>query len=98
VRWLSRYHVDCLFDERGGAMEIRFNRGFELPLASGIKIGSSEDEVLSAYGKPNRVVDKGQAMMFQWSDRGVLLWLMEREVFDFTVFKPSGSGHIAPKE
>jgi len=88
VRWLRRYHVDCLFDEHGGAREIRFNKGFGASLASGIRIGSSEKEVLAAYGKPNRVLDNTQARLFEWSDRGLLLWLKGGKVFDFTVFKP----------
>jgi hypothetical protein len=88
VRWTSRYHVDCLFDHRGGAQEVRFNQGFPLPLTAGIRIGSSESEVLTAYGKPSRVVDNPQAKMLEYGSRGVLMWIMDGKVFDFTVFKP----------
>lgn len=88
VRWVTRYHVDCLFDEQGGAGELRFNQGFEEPLTSGVRIGSSEQDVLSAYGKPDRVVQTPQAKMLEYGNRGVLMWVMNDKVLDFTVFKP----------
>jgi len=88
VRWVSRHHIDCWFNDRGGAQEVRFNKGFKLPLASGIRIGSSESEVLAAYGEPNRVVNKPKATMLEYKSRGVLVWVMNGRVFDFTVCKP----------
>ena len=50
VGWIARHHIDCIFDQNEHAVEIRFIEGYELPLASGVKIGSSEKEVLLAYG------------------------------------------------
>jgi len=86
VRWLSRYRVDCLFGKDGHAVEVRFNEGFSFPLTSGVKIGSSEKDVLSFYGVPDRVVQQPQAKMLVYG-RGVLLWVIDGKVFDFTVYK-----------
>ena len=86
--WVSRHHVDCWFDQAGRASEVRFNKGFSLPLTSGIKIGSSEKEVLWAYGSPDRVVNKPQSKMLAYDKRGVLMWVMGGKVLDFTVFRP----------
>lgn len=88
VWWRSRFHIDCLIDEQRGAFEVRFNDGFKFSLTSGVKIGSSEKEVLLAYGAPDRVVNKTQSKMLEYGDRGVLMWIMEGKVFQFTVFKP----------
>jgi serine/threonine protein kinase len=87
VSWIAAYHVDCMIDESRGAFEIRFNEGFKLPLTSGIRIGSSEAEVLSAYGAPDRVVNQSRAKMLEYDKRGVLMWVMNGEVTSFTVFR-----------
>jgi hypothetical protein len=89
--WISRYHIDCWFDQAGRAVEVRFNQGFKFPLTSGVKIGSSEKEVLAAYGVPNRVVNKPQSKMLEYRNRGVLMWVIDGKVFDFTVFKPQAA-------
>ncbi len=89
ARWSSQYHVDCLIDAVRGAFEIRFNPGFDLPLASGIRIGSSESEVMSAYGVPNRVVQQPPAKMLEYDGRDVLVWINGGKVVSFTVFRPS---------
>ncbi|GEM_PF-2213116 len=88
VRWLSRHHVDCLFGKDGRAVEVRFNEGFAFPLTSGVKIGSSEKEVLAAYGAPAAVTQQPQAKMFVFGS-GVIMWLMDGKVFDFTVITPT---------
>ena len=84
VRWTSKHHVDCIFGQDGRAVEVRFNEGFNWPLTSGVKIGSSEKEVLSAYGVPDSVVQQPQAKMFVYNKRGVLMWVIDGKVFDFT--------------
>ena len=86
--WVTRHHIDCWFDQAGRAVEVRFNEGFNLPLTSGVKIGSPEKDVLAAYGSPDRVVNKPQSKMLEYGKRGVLMWIVDGKVFDFTVFKP----------
>ena len=88
VQWTQKHHVDCLIDNQRGAFEVRFNKGFQLALTSGVKIGSSEKEVLSAYGAPDRVVNQPQSKMLEFDTRGILMWVKDGKVFDFTVFKP----------
>lgn len=87
LRWASQHHVDCILGKDGRAAEVRFNKGFDLPLTSGIRIGSAEKEVLSAYGKPDSVLQQSQAKMLVFRKRGVLMWIMDGKVFDFTVMK-----------
>ena len=85
MKWTSRYHVDCICDQQGHAAEVRFNKGFSLPLTFGVKIGSSEKDVLSAYGIPDSVLLQSQAKMFVYHKRGVIMWVIDDKVFDFTV-------------
>jgi hypothetical protein len=85
--WLSRRHIDFFFDKTGHAVEVQFVKGFDVPLTSGIKNGSSEKDVLSAYGAPDRVVKQPKAKMLEYQTHGVLLWLMNGKVSAFTVFR-----------
>ena len=50
-------------------------------------IGSSEQKVLSIYGSPDRVVRNSRARMLSYGQRGVLLWVVDGKVRDFTVFR-----------
>jgi predicted Ser/Thr protein kinase len=87
--WITRRHIDFWFDKADHAVEVRFVEGFRLLLSSGIGIGSSEREVLLAYGSPDRVVNQPQAKMLEFDKRGVLVWLMDGKVTSFTVMRPS---------
>lgn len=98
VRWLSQHHIDCLFAPKGGALEVRFNAGFAGELSSGIKIGSPEKDVLDRYGMPDRVVRNEQAKMVEYDERGVLMWLSQGKVTDFTVFKAIQGKHPSPPQ
>ena len=88
--WVSSQHIDCWFDQDGRAVEVRFNKGFTLPLTSGVKIDSPEKDVLDAYGNPDRIVEKPQSIMYEYDKRGVLMWIVDGKVFDFTVIKAQG--------
>jgi len=55
--------------------------------ASGVKIGSSEKDVLAAYGAPESMLLQSQAKMLVYDRRGVILWVMGGKVDDFTVIK-----------
>ena len=96
MRWTLRYHVDCICDQEGHAVEVRFNKGFSLPLTFGVKIGSSEKDVLSAYGIPDNILLQSQAKMLVYHKRGVLMWVIDDKVFDFTVTgqRPAGGSMI----
>jgi hypothetical protein len=86
MRWTS-HHVDCICGQDGHVAEVRFNEGFTLPLTSGVKIGSSEKDVLAAYGVPDSVLLQSQSKMFVYQRRGVLMWVMGGKVYDFTAIK-----------
>ena len=89
VRWNLRHHIDCLVDEGRGVSEIRFNVGFELPLTTGIRIGSLEDRVLSSYGKPEHVtVTSKNSKRLEYSGRGLLFNLLGGRVIQIVVFRP----------
>jgi hypothetical protein len=95
--WITRRHLDFWFDEAGHAVEVRFVRGFNLPLTSGVKIGSREKAVLLAYGSPDRVVNQPESKMLEYPKRGVLVWLEDGKVASFTVFKPRNAAAQAAK-
>jgi hypothetical protein len=85
--WRAKHHIDFWFDQDGRAVEVQFVDGFRLPLSSGIKIGSTDKEVLAAYGAPDRTVNNGSAQMLEFDNRGVLLWEVDGKVTSFTVIK-----------
>lgn len=87
LRWTSQHHVDCLLGKNGRAVEVRFNKGFDKPLTSGVRIGSAEKEVLLAYGEPDRFLQQSQAKMLVFGKRGVLMWIIDGKVFDFTAIE-----------
>jgi hypothetical protein len=89
LQWLKQYHIDCMINANGPSevINVRFNKGFELPLSSGVKIGSPEKDVLMAYGLPSRVQDRQQSKRLSYVDRGVALMMDNGKVRDFTVFK-----------
>jgi hypothetical protein len=61
MNWLNYRHthsMDFLVDARTKRVtEIRFNKGFAGALSNGLKIGSSLDEVLAAFGGASKTVD-----------------------------------------
>jgi len=91
--WLV-YHrghgVDFWIADWEGVGEIRFNEGFEKPLRSGVRIGSTMDEVFRAYGTPVRTekVPDGSRLGFEpavlyetrdlykisYPQRGLIFW------------------------
>ncbi len=97
VSWMSRYHVDCILDEAVGARNVRFHKDFKLPLASGIRIGSSENDVVSAYGVPDHIVNKSRSKVLQYYKRGVYTWVSEGKVTSFGVTRPINMGLNAAK-
>jgi hypothetical protein len=90
--WRSKRHIDFFFDQNDRAAEVQFMQGFELPLSSGIKIGSSEKDVLLAYGAPDFVRNNPPAKMLEYGKSGVLMWLLDGKVTSFTVIRPHGVG------
>lgn len=89
LQWKNNHHVHCLIDEHRGAFELRFDIGFAGTTTKGITFGSSEEDVLAAYGKPDRIVTNNQAKMLEWPAQGILVWLTpENGVHQIVVFPP----------
>ena len=89
MRWQTRYHIVCMIDEFHCVYEVQFSPGFTSPLSSGIKIGSSEKEVLAAYGAPDKVVQNPPRKLFRYNSHGVFLWIRDGGVITFTTFQPT---------
>ncbi len=88
VQWKRKHSIHCLIDEGRGAFELRFDRGFKQPLASGIRIGSSVKDVRKRYAEPDHVTEKGAAVKLVYSKKGVLFWTDKGEVIQMVIFKP----------
>lgn len=88
MRWETK-HIDCIVDEQRGAMEVRFNRGFEGTTISGIKIGTNRDDLIDAYGKPETTRDKNGGKLYSWPSKGIAVWfILERGAHQIIIFKP----------
>jgi hypothetical protein len=91
LQWRRRYHIHCLVDDSRGAFELRFDRGFPGRLTSGVMIGSLEEGLLSAYGKPDHLTDNGGGeRKYEFSTKGVLFWTKNGRVSQIVVFRPYG--------
>ena len=97
LHW-RKQHIYCLIDSVRGASRLRFGKGFEIPLASGVRIGSPESQVLSAYGTATQVLEKGPEKTLEYPSRGVEFLLTHGVVSEFSVFWPRGVGltHVYP--
>jgi len=100
--WLQwkNHHVHALIDEHIGALELRFDIGFSGRTSEGIKTGSSEKEILAAYGTPENTKTKNGAKRLEWSSQGILVWLRPvKGVHQIVVFRPYHhfSGKTVPK-
>ena len=95
LKWMSRHHLHCLMDEKRGAVELRFEPGFQFPLASGIHFGSTENALVAAYGKPDNTKVAGTAKLVEYDGRGVLFWLHDGRVGQIVVFQRAGGGGAA---
>jgi len=87
IHWSSK-NVDCLLNDKGQAIELRFNEGFSGETSKGIGIGSSEREVLKAYGKPSSVdAKKPGTKKIEFKDQGILFWINDNMVNQIVVFQ-----------
>ena len=89
LRWREK-HVDCVFHPGSKVVsEVRFNKGFQGALANGIKLGSSGNDLLKLYGKPEHAEDRGNgAKQYEYSSKGILFWTNQRKVAQIVVFEP----------
>jgi formylglycine-generating enzyme required for sulfatase activity len=74
-RW-DKLAVSCVYDNALGTTELHFNPGCGMALANGISFGSSAEQVLARYGRPESVRPIGQggkSQGYDYMSRGLLL-------------------------
>ena len=87
-QWLKwkKFSVHCIIDDKHGAAELRFDKGFKGETAAGIEIGSTLRKTLEVYGEPTAQEDRGQGKKLIWSPKGLLIWLSGDKVSQIVVF------------
>jgi len=84
----QRLGINCLLDQRGAAMELRFNKEFRGVTEAGIGWGMRQKTVKQAYGEPESVTRRGDGEKWEWSSKGILIWFNRGRVNQIVIFKP----------
>lgn len=82
---LPSQDVECLVNEEGTVVEVRFNKAFKGATSKGIRIGSSEEDVEKAYGKPSSVETSTKARKLIYNGIGMLFWITDNKVNQIVV-------------
>ena len=82
---LPSQDVECLVNEEGTIVEVRFNKNFKGATTKGIRIGSSEEDLEKAYGKPSKVENSGNARKLIYNGIGMLFWITDNKVNQIVV-------------
>jgi hypothetical protein len=80
--------VDCLLDNRGEAMELRFNKEFRGVTQAGIGWGMRQKAARQAYGEPEFAVQKNGGEKWEWRSKGILIWFNRGRVIQIVIFRP----------
>lgn len=86
LKWDSK-GIHCIMDDRIGATELRFERGFRGRISENMKIGSSEKEVQEALGEPSKVTDDGKTKRMEYANRGMIVFLDDGKVMQAVISK-----------
>jgi hypothetical protein len=78
-------HMECLVAENGIVVEVRFNKGFDGATTKNIRVGSTEKELLAAYGQPTTTEKKEKAKKLIHEPIGMLFWLTDGKVSQIVV-------------
>jgi hypothetical protein len=87
MRW-DKAGLNCLLNEKGEAIELRFERRFKGVTGSGVKFGMSADKVRKIYGDAETMEWRGGGMKLIWPSRGILIWFHDNTVYQIVIFKP----------
>ncbi len=87
MKWNKDLHINCLIDAKRGAYELRFNKGFDGQLTSGVQIGSETKDLTPTYGQPDSVVERGEGKKYTFTNKGVLFWTKGDKVTQIVVFR-----------
>ena len=88
LQWKKKYAIHCIIDERRGAVELRFDEGFNGKTTAGIGIGSSLKQALAAYGEPSSQKDNGKTKELFWESKGLQIWFSKDKATQIVIFLP----------
>ena len=80
--------INCLMDNRGAAMELRFNKEFHGVTQAGIGWGMPQKTAKQAYGEPEFVQRRDDAEKWEWRSKGILIWFNRGRVAQIVIFRP----------
>ncbi len=80
--------INCLLDNRGEAMELRFNKEFRGVTQAGIGWGMLQKTARQAYGEPDSEVKKSGGEKWEWRSKGILIWFNRGRVNQIVIFRP----------
>jgi len=87
MRW-DKSGLNCLLNEKGEAVELRFEKRFKGVTESGVKFGMSADQVRKIYGDAGTMEWHNGGMKLIWPSRGILIWFHANAVYQIVIFKP----------
>lgn len=85
---LPRLVLNCLMNDKGEAMELRFEKRFKGVTRSGVKFGMSANSVRKIYSDAGEMEWRGGGMKLIWPSRGILIWFHDNSVYQIVIFKP----------
>jgi len=80
--------INCLLDNRGEAMELRFNKEFRGVTEAGIGWGMRQKTAKQAYGEPELTLKKSGGEKWEWKSKGILIWFNRGRVSQIVIFRP----------
>jgi hypothetical protein len=81
--------INCLLDNRGEAMELRFNKEFRGVTQAGIGWGMLQKTARQAYGEPESTLKRSGGEKWEWRSKGILIWFNNRgRVNQIVIFRP----------
>ena len=87
LKWDGKGIHCIIVDENIGARELRFEKGFRGQLADGVKIGSTEADLIKAFGQPDKVNDDGATKRLDYTSRGITAFLNNGKLFQLVLAK-----------
>jgi hypothetical protein len=88
MRVWRKLGVNCLLDNNGEALELRFNKEFRGVTQAGIGWGMRQKTVKQAYGEPESVRRRGDGEKWEWRSKGILIWFDRGRVNQIVIFRP----------
>ena len=87
MKW-SKAGLNCLLDDRGQAIELRFEKRFHGGTEGGVTFGMPSEQVRKIYGDAGQLDWRGGGMKLIWPARGILIWFHDDKVYQIVVFRP----------